>query len=59
MPLSALYQFAHCSMLYAGCATRWSEPTPEERAEREAVAARLRERMKRTAKRQQPNANHE
>ncbi len=47
MPLSALYQFAHCALLYAGCATRWSEPTPEERAERDAVAARLRERMKR------------
>lgn len=50
MPLSKLYQFAHCALLYAGCDTKWARKTDADRA---ADAAALRElramREKRTA----------
>ena len=29
MPLSKLFQYAHCALLYAGCATRWKHGDPE------------------------------
>lgn len=32
MPLAQLYQFSHCALLYAGCATDWKNRTEQEQA---------------------------
>lgn len=46
MPLSKLYQYAHCALLYSGAATKWAKKTPEEKAEFDAAVRLLKEKRK-------------
>ncbi len=50
MPLAKLYQFAHCALLFAGCATRWSHRTADEDNDLKTAIKKLKEAQKQNGK---------